>query len=60
LTAEAPGQARHGHDVAADHDDELGAGGEAHLAHVHHVFDGAARSAGRVENEYWVFATHTG
>ena len=30
-------QAGHGHDVAADHDDELGAGGEPHLAHVDHV-----------------------
>ena len=30
-------QPRHGHDVAADHDHELGAGGEANLAHVDDV-----------------------
>src|SRR5262245_4357345 len=31
------GQARHGHDVPADHHHELGAGGEPHLAHVDDV-----------------------
>jgi hypothetical protein len=30
-------QARHGHDVAADHDNELGAGGEPDFADVHDV-----------------------
>src|SRR6267142_5304125 len=33
------GQSRHGHDVAADHHDELGARREAHLAHIDHVID---------------------
>jgi len=31
------GQPRHGHDVAADHDDEFRARSEAHLAHVYDV-----------------------
>src|SRR5882762_7129405 len=38
-------QPGHGHDVAADHHHELGAGGEAHLADVDHVAVG--RAAGR-------------
>src|SRR6185437_3790405 len=33
-------QARHGHDVAADHDDELGTGGQADFADVHYVVRG--------------------
>jgi Na+/H+ antiporter NhaD/arsenite permease-like protein len=31
------GQPRHGHDVAADHDHELGTGGQAHFPHVDDV-----------------------
>ena len=34
------GQTGHGHDVTADHDDELGAGGEAHFPHVDDVVAG--------------------
>src|SRR5690606_41060546 len=36
------GQSRHGHDLAGDDDDELGAGSEPHLAHRDNV---AARRA---------------
>src|SRR5437016_1374709 len=32
-------QAGHGHDLAADRHHEFRAGGEAHLAHIHHVID---------------------
>src|SRR4051812_27280679 len=43
------GQARHGHDVAADHHYELGARRQAHFAHVYHVVRRRApqRSIGR-------------
>src|SRR5258708_35658691 len=34
------GQARHRHDVAADHHHEFRASGEAHLSHVHDVARG--------------------
>src|SRR6185312_13748836 len=35
-------QARHGHDVPADHDDELGTCSQAHFPDVHHVVRGRA------------------
>jgi hypothetical protein len=43
----APGrQARHGHDLAADRDDEAGAGRQPHLAHRHRSPVGAPRLFG--------------
>jgi len=46
------GKARHGHDVAAYHDDELGARGEPHFTHVTHVAARRRRLLGSVEKEY--------
>ena len=40
------GEAGHGHDVAADRDHELGAGGEPHLADGYHVVGGCALERG--------------
>ncbi len=55
------GQAGHGHDLAADDDDEAGAGRQPDLADRHGVAGRRARAGwGSVEKEYWVLAMQTG
>ena len=53
-------QARHGHDLAAHHDDELRAGGEPDFADIDFMTGRRAAQLASVEKEYWVLAMQTG